>query len=425
MGKEIYIVQNLLFRHIAEVHTFHHNVTGELRISQRAVTVGMLPGPVTGVLRALCQVAVSILLHIDQGHITVVFLRLFVHQLKDPLCAGQCHNDGVDLVGDLVDGHIKLPGQGHKGHQAAQRQQRHGLSGQHAKNTANDSQDRILDIAQVIVDGTHHIGKFACRIGVLTELIIELIELFLADLFVVKDLDHFLTGDHLFNIAVYSAQGFLLTDKELCRFTGQKLRGKDHAKNSDHGNDGQDPGLYQHSDKDHHQGHHSGHCLRNGLGDHLPQGVDIAGIPGHNVAGSIAVEITDRQGLHFTEQIIPDFLLNTLGHANHQIALQEVGKDTHKEDASQFYQEVLQRYKIHRTGADHRQNELIHQRTQSSSAPGADVGCRKNTNKNRQNGKLILQHIPEDPEQGLFGVLGLTTVTPHFYRGHYSSPPFF
>ena len=44
---------------------------------------------------------------IDQVNIAVIRFRLLIHQLKNPLRAGQRHNDGVELLGDLVDGHIE------------------------------------------------------------------------------------------------------------------------------------------------------------------------------------------------------------------------------------------------------------------------------------------------------------------------------
>ncbi len=78
-------------------------------------------------------------------------------------------------------------------------------------------------IAQVIVDGAQHIGELAGAVGVHPQLLIELVEVLLADLLVVEDLDHLLAGDHLLDIAVDRAQSPLLAIKEARGLARQNL----------------------------------------------------------------------------------------------------------------------------------------------------------------------------------------------------------
>ena len=79
---------------VAIPHTDHKHVR------HNAIAVGILPG-------------------IYQGHIAFVGFRLFVHQFEDPLRTGKGHHDGIDLVADLTDGHIKPPGQQQEGGKTA------------------------------------------------------------------------------------------------------------------------------------------------------------------------------------------------------------------------------------------------------------------------------------------------------------------
>ena len=63
----------------------------------------MPPGPVAGVLLGLRQAAVRALFHVDQGDVTLVGLGLLIHQAEYARSAGAGHDDGVDLLGQLVD----------------------------------------------------------------------------------------------------------------------------------------------------------------------------------------------------------------------------------------------------------------------------------------------------------------------------------
>ena len=87
-------------------------------------------------------------------------------------------------------------------------------AGQHAQRTAHDGQNGILDVAKVVVDGTHHVGTVVPAMRALrAQLLVELVELLLAGFLVGEDLDHLLAVDHFLDVAVQCAQRLLLADK--------------------------------------------------------------------------------------------------------------------------------------------------------------------------------------------------------------------
>ena len=94
------------------------------------------------------------------------------------------------------------------------------------------------------------------------------------------------------------------------------------------------------------------------MGDHLPEGIDVAGVAGHDIAGGIGVEIADGELLHFGEGFIPNLLLDALGDTYHQVALQEAGYNADDEYAGQANQVTQQRAEVGRAGGYHGENEI-------------------------------------------------------------------
>ena len=239
-----------------------------------------------------------------------------------------------------------------------------------------------------------------------------------------EDLHHLLAVDHLLHKAVEGTQRALLADEILGRpLHNEHGHGQNAHDGEDHHN-GQHPGGLQHGDKDHRKGDGGADGLGNGLGDHLPQGVDVAGVAGHDVAGGVGVEIAQGQTLHFGEHLIPDGLLGALTDTHHQKLLQKGAHHAHGKDAADFHKEGQQRGEVGASGFHHGQNVIIHQSAQGFAAGGLGDGGAKNTQQNHnQNGDVLL-HVAQQPQQHLFGVLGLAAVAAHSYRGHDSSPPF-
>ena len=232
MGIERHVMKHRFLRHIAKVHVRHGDVALQLRVGHGAVClVGMLPGPMTGALFGFRNIALVVDFRVDQSDIALVLLGLLVHQLKNPLGAGQSHDDGVDLVGHLGNGHIEGAGQGQEADKLAQGQQ--AAAGGHRQQTAYDGKNGVLGIAQVVVQGAHAVGIGTGKIGVLAKLLVQLIELRLAHILVGENLHHPLAVDHFLHIAVHRAQGTLLADEELGGFSRDQLGDKHHRQ---HGN---------------------------------------------------------------------------------------------------------------------------------------------------------------------------------------------
>ena len=71
---------------------------------------------------AFCDIALSINVSIDQSDVAFIGFRLFIQQFKDSLSSGQCHDDGIDLIGNLVDRHVEGAGKHHESHKVAKTQ---------------------------------------------------------------------------------------------------------------------------------------------------------------------------------------------------------------------------------------------------------------------------------------------------------------
>ena len=82
------IVENRLVRHIAEGHIFEHNVALHFGVGESAVMMRMFPCPDAGTLVGFDQIAVFVLLSIDQSDIAVVLFFWGVNESEDALCTG-------------------------------------------------------------------------------------------------------------------------------------------------------------------------------------------------------------------------------------------------------------------------------------------------------------------------------------------------
>ena len=252
LGVEGHIVEHRLARLVGEVYLRHGDVALQLRIGDGALClVGVFPGPEAGVLRALFQAAVCFAADVDQGDVTAVLLRLCIHQLKNTLRSGQGHDNGVDLVGDLADGLVEATGQKQKAHQGSHG---HTAAPAHEPGPGYGHQN-ILQVAQIVVHGTHHAGVHVGSVGIGAESFIEPVEIRLGGFLVAEYLDHLLPLDHLLNIAVYRAQGLLLPHKESAGHAGELLRGKQSSHQSHQDHSGEDGAGEEHGGKHRNEGH--------------------------------------------------------------------------------------------------------------------------------------------------------------------------
>ena len=185
---------------ISKIHTVKDNISRKLHIIHGLIRlVDMLPGPSSGALPALFQFPIF-LGHIDQGHIACVGLLRFIHELEDPLRPCHSHDDGIQLLADLVDGHAEALVESQKTGQPAQREAAHPVEGQDA---AHDSADHVADIPKLGIDGAEEIGKCISTVRTYKKPVIELLKLLLALLLMAEDLDHLLAVHHFLNESVH------------------------------------------------------------------------------------------------------------------------------------------------------------------------------------------------------------------------------
>ena len=76
----------------------------------------VFPSPLTGAMLGFGDGAVGIDVRVHEGDVSLVHLRLLVHERQHALGAGHTHDDGVELLGYLVYIAGKLFGHVQEGH---------------------------------------------------------------------------------------------------------------------------------------------------------------------------------------------------------------------------------------------------------------------------------------------------------------------
>ncbi len=143
---------------IGEVHIHHAHIAAQRGVGDGALRlVRVPPGPVPGVLLDLAQFALFVGLDVHERDIAIVLLRGLVDQAEDALGAGAGHDDGVDLLRELVDVAGELPRHIEEGHEdrhvqreTGKRDVRHLHEDEH---TAHEGESHIEDIAYIGNDG--------------------------------------------------------------------------------------------------------------------------------------------------------------------------------------------------------------------------------------------------------------------------------
>ena len=159
--------------------------------------VGMLPGPQIGAYRGLGQCSVLVFFCIDQFHIALVLFRLLIHQVEDTLGSGRRIDHEIDLLADLGDGVGKALVQSHEGYHSTD-----GHAGQSVdpQDGAHNGHQGVTDPADVGIDGHQQVGVAVGLVGAVSELFIDLMEIFHGRLLVAEDLDHLLAVSSISSI---------------------------------------------------------------------------------------------------------------------------------------------------------------------------------------------------------------------------------
>ncbi len=286
---------------IAEIHVVKTHLAAHARIGQRTVLVGMLPCPDAGTLRRFVQLALFVVLGVDQRNIAVVLLGQFVHQLENTVRACHCHNNRVQLLGNLGKRHGEAFCQLQKGCDIAQRKRRKPGNRQRA---AHNRGQHVLQIAQVRHNRHQDIREPVGTGRRVAKLVVQLVEALLGRGFVAEYLDNLLTVHHFLNITIHLAKLFLLLDKVPPGAPTDKLGRFCHQHQHDNQQQGQLPAQDDHGNEHADQRNRRGEHIRDTLADHLPQRVGIVGKAAHNFAVGVGIKVLDGQLLHMGKHFI-------------------------------------------------------------------------------------------------------------------------
>jgi len=252
--------------------------------------------------------------------VTFIGFTHFVQEVENAFGARQCHRHRVELLRHLIDRHVDRAAELQKGGYGSQGKRTDAADGQQA---SNNGDQYILDVTDVSHDRHQDVCKTMSVEGIAGQFLVELVEPLFCPIFVGEYLDDLLTVDHLLDIPVGFTDCFLLGHEVRAAFHGHLGCNEEHHRQGGHHHEGQLPAGQQHCKKYRCDRNDRVDEVRNRLGDHLPEGVDIVGIQAHHIAVRVGVEVTDRQGLHVGEHGIADVLECPLGDGDHQTVVGE------------------------------------------------------------------------------------------------------
>ena len=349
--------------------------------------VRLLPGPAAGLFGAGSQ-GDPLAPGVHQADPAFVHLGGQAHSLKDALGAGHGRQQEIALLGELVDGHGRLPDKHQIAGQAAD--VGHAPQGHQA---AHHRHNGVVDIGDAD-HRRHHGGGVALGPGArLAQGLVFGLENAQVGRLVVKDLDHLLAADHLLDVAVDVAQGGLLGGVVGGAALCAEPDIQEHGRIAHHHDQGQLPV----EDEQQHQGARQLDEALDGHGKAVVQRVGhrvhVVGEIAHDVAVELGVEKAQRQRLDVGEQIPPDVVQHLLGGVDHSLGVAEGGQRPHPADGGGGQHPAGQG--VHIPGAhavDHRADHIGAQQV----AQGADGDQHRHS----QEQELVPAHIGQQGPEG-------------------------
>ena len=305
--KEGHIVEDGLALIVAKDHMVETDVAPE----GGQFPVRLFPGPGAGLEGGLGEGAVPALHHPHQLHLALVHLGLRLHDLEDALGAGHGGEDGVHLLGDLVDGLAHLLGVVEEGSKTAQ------VAAADGQQSAHAAGDGIVHMGEVAHGGGHDAGEgLGIGAGLAVDLV-EFMELLHGGVFVVKDLDDLLALDHLLDVAVDLAHRLLLGREVPTAPAADELHRQHHDRQHAKGDKGQRGAQDDHHGDGANKGEGAGHQASEAVVQCLGDGLDVVGIAAHELAVGVGIEVLQGQALHLLKEVLPDLGHRVLGHMDH------------------------------------------------------------------------------------------------------------
>ena len=418
------IVEHDFVGHIAKRHVLKDHIALQLGIGGGAVPMGMLPGPQPGAGFGFGDVPLRVLVGVDQGHIAVILLGGLVHQLKHPLRPGQGLHDGVKLLGHIGDRLGELADHGQEGHQRA-----HVGLAHNNQDGAQQRDEHIIAMAQVVHDGAHHAGEGVGPGAGLTDVFIQPVKGLLGLFLMAEHLHHPLALNGFLNVSVQRAHGLLLGHEIGACLLAQVLGQQRHQRHEHHQQQRQPAVEPQQEEQGEADGQERGNDLGERAGEKLPQGVGIVGIAAHDFAVGMLIEIPDGQILHMVKHLLAELVEDARGGQHHQPAVKEGAECADQVDHQHHAQEPDKPAQIgHCAGFA----ELLAQGLdvyvdgvlEQIGAKGAAAGADGNAQGHHDQLGLMGSQLLHQAAQGAPGVLGLGRHTHISARRHITPPPF-
>ena len=431
-SKHLDIMKNHFLFIISEIHSQKLHITQKFFIGSRSILLMiMLPCPDSGTLLCFCQGSVCFLSGIDQSYITLIRFRLFIQKVKDTLRPCQSHGDKVYLLADLINRHIKAFIEGQEAGKSSEGKASDSMD---SKNTTGDRHQNITDITNLRINRHHYIGVFIRIVCTDEKLLIEFIKPFDIFFFPIKYLYNLLSLHHFLNKSIGCAKVSLLRQEIPagigCQFFGEKEHHSNHQQSNSRQRNTEPNHTDYHTDKS----DSTVKNLRNTLGNHLTQSVNIVGINRHDVPVGMGIKIFNRKILHMVKNIFSEIFQRSLCNKHHNLTLCQSRKDSDSIKACHSSNCRSKRAKVMTSVFQHRNNIDINQGLHKHGSLHIGKHADKNTDDDDSVGNAVVFHyISKNPlhqpprlfNLGFWSHRTPAAMTGHrFSSCHYASPPF-
>ena len=238
------VVQNEFFGNVTEVHIEKSDVAFEFGIGDCAVRfVRVTPCPFARALIAFGDVAVFVDFGVYEFDISVVGFGFVGEEFEYTSRACDCHDNGVNLQGNLTDVERELSAHVEEGNycthcdnacfQSRDRQVSDAAENERAAHDCNRYEHDVSDVGNC---GHEHIAVTVCLVGVTEKLVVDFCKIAFCRLFVTENLDDFLSVYHFLGKTFRLTYRVLLTHKEFCTSAAYHFGYPQHKRYADEHN---------------------------------------------------------------------------------------------------------------------------------------------------------------------------------------------
>ena len=203
-------MKNDLVGVITKIHILQNHVTFQFDIICGTFRLmEMFPCPAAGTFLGFSENAVF-LFCVDKSNVAFIHLGILIQKIKDTFGTGKGHNNTVELLADLVDGHVETLVESQEAGKSAEGEVSDAVDG---KDTAHHGADHVADVSKLGNYRHQNVGKTVGVVCAGKKLVIQFIEFLDAFVLMAEDLDNFLAFHHLFDITVDNTKVCLLFQK--------------------------------------------------------------------------------------------------------------------------------------------------------------------------------------------------------------------